>query len=336
MYSGWYRAAVTAFWLATMGWLLVDKVVPPLLVGEPPSYRTVLEHRDAAPRPVGWTILLDERELGWAISRSEALETGGHRITGHVRFERLPVAELMPAWVRAAMTRFDAIGSLANLQLTMDVASCLVLDDLDQPLEFTSDATWREVGFESPGDSDELTVFNGPRYSVALSGIVEGSRLRIVVQSGSFTYRNDVYMARDAMMGDALTPQPLLPDLRVGQTWTVPVYNPFQPPNRPIEVLHAEVTRRDWVPWAGELVPTLIVEYRGDAGEGLSGEDDLRGRAWVAEDGNVIRQAMYLHGSQLIFERLSDAMVERLAAMAARNDRPPDASDTLPAEPVSP
>jgi len=317
MYSSWYRAAVTAFWLATMGWLLVDKVVPPLVVGEPPSYRSVLDHRDAAARPVGWTIVLDERELGWAISDSELLESGGHRINGRVRFNRLPVAELMPAWVRAAMTQFGAIGSLANLRLTMEVESCLELDELGQPLEFTSDATWRETGLNE--QTDGPTVLNGPQYSVALSGTVDGNRLRIVVKSGSFTYRTEVYMARDAMMGDALTPQPLLPDLRVGQSWTVPVYNPFQPPNRPIEILHAEVTRRDWVPWAGELIPTLIVEHRSDAGEGLSGGANLRGRAWVADDGTVIRQAMYLNGSQLVFERMPDAFVESLSATAAQD-----------------
>ena len=36
------RVAVVVFWLAMMLWLVAEKVVPPLLVGAPPSYKNIV------------------------------------------------------------------------------------------------------------------------------------------------------------------------------------------------------------------------------------------------------------------------------------------------------
>ena len=33
-----FNVIVVLFWLATMSWLIVAKVLPPMRVGEPPSY----------------------------------------------------------------------------------------------------------------------------------------------------------------------------------------------------------------------------------------------------------------------------------------------------------
>ena len=35
--------AVVALWLSATGWLVVEKVLPPMLVGQPPNYRSVVE-----------------------------------------------------------------------------------------------------------------------------------------------------------------------------------------------------------------------------------------------------------------------------------------------------
>jgi hypothetical protein len=73
MYSRWFNFAVMALWLATMSWLVTDKIVPRLLIGEPPRYETIVQARKKNP-VVGWKMLLDGRQLGWALSEAKTLE----------------------------------------------------------------------------------------------------------------------------------------------------------------------------------------------------------------------------------------------------------------------
>jgi hypothetical protein len=93
----------------------------------------------------------------------------------------------------------------------------------------------------------------------------------------------------------------------VGRRWHEEVYSPFRSPNEPVETLAAEVTgvetlRRDDV---NERV--LRVEFRAQAGPGVPEEARLQAVAWVrADDGLVLRQDVYISGSQLRFERLSE------------------------------
>jgi len=60
MSSRWFNTAVVVLWLATMSWLVKEKVLPPLLIGEPPSYSEIIEaqNREFARRlgrVLGWT-----------------------------------------------------------------------------------------------------------------------------------------------------------------------------------------------------------------------------------------------------------------------------------------
>ena len=62
MYPRWFNVAVVALWLATISWLIATKVVPSLLIGEPPNYATILSAQEVDP-PIGWTIDWDDRRL---------------------------------------------------------------------------------------------------------------------------------------------------------------------------------------------------------------------------------------------------------------------------------
>ena len=64
MYSRWFNAAVVVLWLATMSWLVTEKVLPPLLVGEPPSYHQVIEAQNASRRWAGRCRGSDGRSAG--------------------------------------------------------------------------------------------------------------------------------------------------------------------------------------------------------------------------------------------------------------------------------
>jgi hypothetical protein len=94
----------------------------------------------------------------------------------------------------------------------------------------------RLVSFESRVRIAEI------RDAIKISGQVEGSTLTITVRSGDIPTTVECYLPPNALMSDELSPQAMIPALRVGQRWTVPLYSPFRPPNSPMEILHAWVS----------------------------------------------------------------------------------------------
>ena len=98
MHSRWFNGVVVLLWLAMMSWLVMEKVLPPLLVGEPPSYSKIVEAQGHAP-PVGWRISCNGRRLGWALSDTKLQP---QRPDGDARpgpDQRLPLNETMSGWL---------------------------------------------------------------------------------------------------------------------------------------------------------------------------------------------------------------------------------------------
>ncbi len=75
MYSRFFNIAVCLMWISTMTWLITQKVVPSLWVGQPPSYQTILEAQQRE-SPVGWIVWLNDKKLGWALSTLEVQTQG--------------------------------------------------------------------------------------------------------------------------------------------------------------------------------------------------------------------------------------------------------------------
>jgi hypothetical protein len=136
-----------------------------------------------------------------------------------------------------------------------------------------------------------------------MKGRIEGNAMQLLIHSGDLEYKTQIDLPADALMSDVLSPQARLPGLRVGQSWTVPIYSPFRPPNAPVEVLHAAVERKDPIFWHDKIVPALLVVYRGDPGLGLSSNQAARSQAWVDYQGEVIKQEVSLLSSRLLFVR---------------------------------
>ncbi len=123
--------------------------------------------------------------------------------------------------------------------------------DLGQPdiykrSRFDLDPLGRLVGFESG------VRVAGLIDAIKVQGVVEGTNLKLSIQSGDFREKMERYLPPNALMTDELSPQSRLPGLRVGQSWTVPMYSPFRAPNDPLEVLQAVVEREDNITWNGE------------------------------------------------------------------------------------
>jgi hypothetical protein len=297
MHSGWFNAGVVILWLATMTWLVKEKVLPPLLIGEPPSYSQIVEAQRHSP-PVGWRMAFNSRPVGWALTDTKMQPTGLTEIHGRVHFDTLPLQEMMPSWLRSLSKWIEQPID----KLRMDARSVLTIDGLG-----------RLERFDSTVSVDPL------KEVICVRGTVEGRQLQLLVRTGGASFTNEAFLPSDALVCDALSPQAQLPGLRVGQTWTVPVYSPLWPAKNPLEVIHAKVETMEPIFWNGAMEESSLVVYRDDPGSNAGGNQNLRGRLWVRRDGTVLKQQILFFDSTITFVRLPDAAAERLAASAGRH-----------------
>ena len=303
MYSRWFNLAVLGFWLLTMGWLVRAKILPSLVVGEPPTYRTILANDKALQAPVSWTISLNDVPLGWAEARNRVLDNGVTEMRSHVRITRLPLAEITPGWMNSLLNVLAGSGEWSELRLAVDAHSSLEIDPLGRPIGLYSRALLGDESAMPPESQSDAQVVPGT-VQIMLQGAFEGSQLKLKVRTGQVVYNTTAYLPPNALLGDALAPQSRLPDLKVGQSWTMPVYSSLRPPTAPVEVLQATVERREPIVWREHVVSTYLVVFRSDPGVELSSNQTARAKAWVHSDGTVLKQEMNLMSARLTFERL--------------------------------
>lgn len=293
MYSRWFQIAVVMLWLATMSWLVTTKVLPAILIGEPPSHRTIVQARRGEP-PVAWNMLWNGRPMGWAVNTSTRLPHDLTELRSHVHFDDIPLKDInvLGALLGSARDR--------DLKLAMDVPSVLVFDPLGRLSRFES-----SVRFAPNVDA------------IKVRGVVDGGQLALTIRSGDFTYDRQLAVSPKSMLGDGLSPQTRLPGLREGQAWTEELYSPFHSPSRPLEVLQVRVEGMEPMIWSGETISAWLVVYRTDPGSGGRHAGAVRGKVWVRRDGLVLQQQVMvaLFNSTLTFTRLPE---DRAAALAER------------------
>lgn len=303
MYSRWFNVAVFGFWLLTMSWLVRAKILPSLVVGEPPTYRKILANDESRETPISWSIWINDSPLGWAKVYNHMLDNGVTEMRSHVRLTRLPLAEITPGWMNSLLKLLSGSGDWQELQLAVDAQSSLEIDPLGRPIGVYSRAL---LGDEE--SLPETTRIDGQlvpgAVQITLQGTFDGSQLKLKVRTGQMIYNTVAYLPPNALMGDALAPQARLPDLKVGQTWTMPVYSPLRPPTAPVELLQATVERREPILWHDHVVAAYLVVFRNDPGAELSGNQTARARAWVRSDGTVLKQEINLMSARLTFERM--------------------------------
>ena len=99
-----YSGVVVVFWMATMSWLLIDKVWPTLRIGDPPSYRSVLDRPVDEP-PVCLSIEWNDHPVGFAASTVVMRDTGLCELHSRVFIAELPIDQLAPAWLLGAIVK---------------------------------------------------------------------------------------------------------------------------------------------------------------------------------------------------------------------------------------
>jgi hypothetical protein len=300
MDSRLYTTSVVLAWLASMSWLVVSKVLPAMLVGDPPSYRQIVAAQKQNP-PTGWDLSLNGNLLGWSLSMASARADGGTELRGWAHFHRLPLAETAPGWLKSVLRLMEQPLEVPK----MDVRST-----------FTIDAGGRLSEFRS------TVRFASMRDEIVLCGKVEGTKMTLAAQTSDFGSMppTEVYLPPGALVGDTLTPHSKLPGLREGQRWSVPIYSPLHP-MQTVEILQASVERSEVIIWGGEVIDCWVVAYRNDAGAGLGGPGPPRGCVWVRHDGTVLKQEMRLFDARLVFVRLTDENAGYLAKRVLSEDQ---------------
>ena len=312
MLSFRYNALIIAFWLATMSWLVVAKVLPPLLTGEPPSWRTIVSASDAAKNdqaPVEWDIFIDQRTIGNASSSLHHMQDNVRELRSEVHFWELPLESISP--LRLGAFARTPEGQPRSVALRAKAA-------------FEVDPLGRLLGFES---TLELGLLPEP---IHVQGNVDGTQLRLTLRSGDFVYRTESFLPHDSLLTDALSPQSRLPNLKVGQTWLVPLYSPFHPRTHPLEALEAVVEREEPLVWHERLVETLVVVYYNEQGGRLGGTKVPRGKMWVRKDGAVLQQEAPLLSSVLRFVRRPEGSAPTGSKSAVDANAPTDRGNSAP------
>lgn len=290
MGSRWYNIAVVVLWLSAMGWLLHQKVLPSLLVGEPPSYPEILR-AEKARGPAAWKATFEGRGLGWAVSTTESAPGDATMVRSfvHFDFQESEIREAVPPPLQRLLA---PAGSAARIVL--DVDTLMNFDSLGSLFSFDSKIP------------DVLRI----------SGEIQGSHLRLNMRWGEQDLPEKILPApRSAMLSDSMSPQSHLPNLRLGQTWTMAIYKPFGAFDNPTEILHAKVDRETRINYNGTQANAWVVVYRSDPGTAARGEGAERAKLLVRkDDGTVVRQELSVLGRWLAFDRLPDGEAARLAS----------------------
>ena len=299
MFGRLFTGVVIVFWAVTMFWLLAEKVVPPLLDGDPPDYGSALQAPAEDQLPEVWKLRWQERTIGYASSKTISRPHGHLDRLSYVEFTDLPLEALLSELLgpMSALIK-PMLQDSRGLKLDMLVATRMRFDDEK-----------RLTGFDTTIDLGEIPSF------LKLRGVLRADgKLMVVAQMSSSesssgeVFRQIVELPAESLVEGSLSPRPMLRDLRVGQTWTIPVFRAF-PPNSPVQILQAEVEPHfDDIHWGGDEVETLVVVYRADAGSGVHATRKPLSREWVRHsDGVILRRTVNFSGLEMMFERLTEA-----------------------------
>jgi len=288
---------VVCFWLATMGWLAVVKILPGLRRGERPDYYSTLDREAPIRPPDCWRIVWRDRTIGFAATDVDRRPDGQAVMRSVVQFDELPVQSMANELfgVLAVMLKpmFQGTG---DLQIELLIASQMQFDSEQRFSGFTTRV--------NAAQQADFLVLSG--NTDAQGTLTFEARMHDGGQgSGTQILKREVDLPAGALVSDALAPRPELKNLSVGQSWTVPVYRPF-PPGSPPQIIQATVIRLEPIFWESNEVETMLVEYQSVAGSNINIASDPIGREWVLLDGTVVRQQVIFSGLKFQFDRLPE------------------------------
>ncbi len=286
-----FVGVVLLLWSGTMSWLMVARILPPFFHGEPPRHGKLV--RD---EPVCWQIEYDGRQVGYAVSQALSGTLDTTEIHSRVLLEEIAIRELAPQWMGSLVRGLGKI--------SLDTRTVMVLDSLGNLSSF-----------------DTKVKLNDLPVVMKVQGRVNDAELRLKIQSGEVTHEMIYPVPTQPVLANELIPEPKLLQVYVGRKWQQEVFSPFRPPNSSMEIVQAEVVEEGLIEQEGESVPARKIEFRSLSAAGVSANNTLRAVVWVAEDGTVLRQDIYLMSAPLRFERSTSPEMLELAGQLLELDK---------------
>lgn len=278
-----FVGVVVLLWAGTMSWLMVARILPPFFHGEPPTHGTIV--RD----PVCWEIEYLGRNVGHAVSQAVPGALGTTEIHSRIQINGIEVRELAPQWMGGL------IRSLGSVSL--DSRSMFVLDSLNNLSSFKTKVRLNDLPLV-----------------MRVSGKVDGAELKLTIQSGDVTHPTVSYPVPSfASLASEMMPDPKMLQVYVGRKWQQEVYSPFRSPGNSLEILQAEVVEERFMDHRGDQIHARKIEYRTLSAAGVAANNTLRAVVWVADDGMVIRQDVFLMDAKLRFDRCTEPGMIKLA-----------------------
>lgn len=224
-----------------------------------------------------------------------ALPGGATRIDNHVHFDDLPIDSFAPAWLRGIFQAADGGGKAADAFAAQSKTAKITTDAKSSLL----------IGRDNRLSSIETTItFLPAGEKITMCGKVTGDKLNVVVHSLDISFKTQIPIDNESLIGDALAPTDRLPNLYEGQKWTAGALTPLRYPNHPHGVVMAEVEGFEEITWNGRRVGVWLVVYRDIPGSSLGSSNKPRGKLWVRPDGIVLKQEICILNSSMTFVRL--------------------------------
>jgi hypothetical protein len=296
--------AIVLFWLLSMTWLVATKVVPALQQGTPPDLRDEFARQQAAPPPpVAWNLYWNDQAIGYTVSQAFSDQDEPAEFRSVMQLEQIPVNEVAREFLGSLSLLTTSIFGKDNARIDLTVATRLRLD-------------WQSEldGFESAvrmPDLDEPLIVRGNR--------TDEGRLRLSLHTGGTTIEvpQDFALPPKSRYAEALNPRSRMLGLKLGQRWTTPVVNPLLPSNQTVRLVESHVESRETIIWQQQPLQTHLIVYRYDSGSGAASRAAV-GKAWVADDGLVVRQELPIGNATIRFERATDDTARELGKMLDR------------------
>ena len=176
----------------------------------------------------------------------------------------------------------------------LDVTSRMQFDAFGHLEQVESHANIAELG--------ELFQLTGRVQDQGIDLVVHTQLPGLANDNPTELFRKRLELPPDALVVDALSPSPRLANLRVGQTWTFRSFRPF-PPQRPWQLIKAEVTGTEAYLGAGDYESVFVVQFTDQTSSSLTTSATPFSKLWVRDDGTVVKQQLAMGSVQVDFER---------------------------------
>ncbi len=297
MEKAYFKAFVIIFWLASMTWLLVTKMLP-LPVEERDRDAQYFASPQADSTSGRWLISSRGKDVGWTEMRAQRVANGSLEIHSEMQLENLDLKnfaqELFQGWSALLnYVRFPRTDAAFSLRATTEI-----LLGADGALE-----RWdMEVGLVSALERIRIVGNrHGEQMRVHIAMIQQTSPSARSTEDTLF--ETTIGLPREALTVDSFSPRPRLANLRVGDRWRFQSFQAF-PPSAAPHVVEATVERTELLVWDSDIQSTFVVSFRDISGNRPTVSEGAYSTLWVLRDGTVVKQNSRFATLELGFERL--------------------------------